>query len=663
MPTAAATIAPAGQQSWLIPAYQYPTSGPLWATLAATRPASLPGYVIANVDSGPGTTLDPTYAAAVDNAESAGWTIVGYVDTAEATVSLTAAEAQVSTWKSLYGVDDIFFDDVTGTSLDLGYYEALTGYVHAQGGIDILNPGTPPGPGYLSPSVANAIVVMEGTLAAFQSTPPPDYPSSATQIGYIITSGPSSQDLTSTLQAIKALGGDLVYVTDQGDDYNSLPSYFAAENNALAATPVAPASPPTSVAPTTSAAITTVSATTTSTLATTGPPTAATVAAAATTTVAPTTSAAPAVTTVPSPVVSPPAVTTPVAAPAVAAPAATTTVAPATTVPPAATTSTLPPAAATTAAAAATTTTAAPTTTVAPPVPADNPLTPPARVMPYSVFNSDAQDWAVSAESSQYVSDFVTDYQDNYGNVGVNTAPIYWVSADQVDSPISVTTGCNDFTSETGTEAPIPTYASLNGSSDDPLMIYQPSTGTAWEFWEVQANPDGSYSACWGGKLSMSTSNGVFPSPFGLSATGISYLGTTITEADVASGSIDHAIAVALPGCYGYVYPADREDCPSHPDNVPGQPPEGQWFRFPANLPMPSGLTPFGQMVFKAIQTYGMVVTDYAGAVMLEAEQPSDWAAEGNSGTDPVTASWDGQAEYSVVANLPWSELQAVRLG
>ena len=78
---------------------------------------------------------------------------------------------------------------------------------------------------------------------------------------------------------------------------------------------------------------------------------------------------------------------------------------------------------------------------------------------------------------------------------------------------------------------------------------------------------------------------------------------------------------------------------------------------------MPSGLTPFGQMVFKAIQTYGMVVTDYAGAVMLEAEQPSDWAAEGNSGTDPVTASWDGQAEYSVVANLPWSELQAVRLG
>ena len=70
--------------------------------------------------------------------------------------------------------------------------------------------------------------------------------------------------------------------------------------------------------------------------------------------------------------------------------------------------------------------------------------------------------------------------------------------------------------------------------------------------------------------------------------------------------------------------------------------------------------TPFAQMVFKAIQTYGMVVVDQAGAVMIEAEQPSDWAAEGNTGTNPITASWDGLEEYQVVANLPWSSLQAV---
>lgn len=77
---------------------------------------------------------------------------------------------------------------------------------------------------------------------------------------------------------------------------------------------------------------------------------------------------------------------------------------------------------------------------------------------------------------------------------------------------------------------------------------------------------------------------------------------------------------------------------------------------------MPGGLTPFAQMVFRAISTYGMVVLDQGGAVMLEAEQSSDWKAEGHSGTDPITASWQGQQEYKVVAALPWGSLQALNV-
>ena len=52
----------------------------------------------------------------------------------------------------------------------------------------------------------------------------------AVEIAYIITSGPSQADLLSTLQAIKSRGGNLVYVSDQGNSYSDLPSYFAAEN-------------------------------------------------------------------------------------------------------------------------------------------------------------------------------------------------------------------------------------------------------------------------------------------------------------------------------------------------------------------------------------------------------------------------------------------------
>ena len=285
--------------------------------------------------------------------------------------------------------------------------------------------------------------------------------------------------------------------------------------------------------------------------------------------------------------------------------------------------------------------------------------------MPASLFGQSVQGWALDPNSALYAADVVADYTKDYGSVGVNTFPIYEATAGTPEQRITVTPGCRSFLSDTGSEVPIPSYAHLNGSSDSPLAIYQPSTGREWEFWQMNATSNG-YEACWGGRLNLATSDGVFPSPFGLSATGISYLATTITEADVKSGSINHAVAMSLPRCNWVspsdgVYPADRGDCGSDP----GQPAEGQWFRFPADLPMPSGLTPFARMVFTAIQTYGVVVLDQGGAVAIEAEQTSDWAAEGNapvgsSGQDPISASWDGLMEYQVVAKLPWSSLQVV---
>ena len=88
--------------------------------------------------------------------------------------------------------------------------------------------------------------------------------------------------------------------------------------------------------------------------------------------------------------------------------------------------------------------------------------------------------------------------------------------------------------------------------------------------------------------------------------------------------------------------------------------PKGNGSASRPTCPCRGGLNAFAQMVFTALQRYGAVVTDYAGAVMLEAEQPSDWAEKGNSGTDPITVSWQGLPEYKVVADLPWSSLQAV---
>ena len=193
-------------------------------------PANLPAYVIANVASGPGTALDSAYASAISKAEATGWTMMGYVDTAEATYSISTVESQVNEWRSLYGVNDIFFDDVTGATTNLSYYETLTGYVHSLGGIDILNAGAPPASGYLSTSVDNGIVVIEDTLAAFNSDPSPNYSSAQGEDRLHHHLGAEPVQPALDARGDEILGGDLVYVSDQGDSYNDLPSYFAAEN-------------------------------------------------------------------------------------------------------------------------------------------------------------------------------------------------------------------------------------------------------------------------------------------------------------------------------------------------------------------------------------------------------------------------------------------------
>ena len=259
------------------------------------------------------------------------------------------------------------------------------------------------------------------------------------------------------------------------------------------------------------------------------------------------------------------------------------------------------------------------------------------------------------SQLGRIASDVVTDYKTDFGSVGVSTMPVYTVPADEPAATITVSPNCIDFTSDTGTEVPIPSYASLNGSSDGPLVLFQPSTDSEWEFWAIARHSSTSYSACWGGKLDTATTSAVFPAPYGLSASGISYLATTITEADVASGSIDHTISVGLPRCNRSVYPADRTDCSFDS----GQPGEGQWFRFrPARHaerlePIRSdGVQSHTDLWHGSNRPKRRCRTRGGAAKRL--------GRRGRTGPDPITTSWDGLFGYQVVAGLPWSSLQAV---
>lgn len=275
---------------------------------------------------------------------------------------------------------------------------------------------------------------------------------------------------------------------------------------------------------------------------------------------------------------------------------------------------------------------------------------------------------AVLSNSAAMVSNFVSQYKNNYGTININNGsygdPIYRVGANQPTSNVSFnTSACSGHASFQTMSVPVPSGATSATGTDHSIIFYQPSTNSDWEFWEF-TNTNGVYQACAGGKISpVNTSNGVFPvsaTQSQVASSGISYLATDITETDVQSGAINHALAVQIIYCNGsYVAPArSNYDCGNN-GNTSNDIPYGQYFRFPSSLALPSGLTPLGQMIFKAIQKYGMVVTDKSGAVAISAETPVGWQLTGNSG-DPITSAMNGVASYSVITGLPWSQLQAI---
>ncbi|UUZ49880.1 hypothetical protein LP420_06990 [Massilia sp. B-10] len=77
--------------------------------------------------------------------------------------------------------------------------------------------------------------------------------------------------------------------------------------------------------------------------------------------------------------------------------------------------------------------------------------------------------------------------------------------------------------------------------------MHQPSTDSLWEFWVTKKNVDGQWQACWGGKMSnVSTSNGIWPFPYGTTATGLPFVGGQITAEELSRGEIRHVIGISL---------------------------------------------------------------------------------------------------------------------
>jgi hypothetical protein len=206
---------------------------------------------------------------------------------------------------------------------------------------------------------------------------------------------------------------------------------------------------------------------------------------------------------------------------------------------------------------------------------------------------------------------------------------------------------------------PIPSYATPSTGTDAEMTIYQPSTNTIWEFW-VTRKTDGNWEACWGGRLqNVSTSQGIWFSYYGTTATGLPFLGGQITAEELQRGEIRHVMGIALVEAEAwniFSWPAQRSDG-YNPNNAANRIPEGLRFRLDPTVNVDAlSIHPVAKTIAKAAQKYGFVVWDKAGSISLRAQNVTSYTALGQ--TNPYTALFNGTPDWGILNGMPWDKLQ-----
>jgi hypothetical protein len=248
------------------------------------------------------------------------------------------------------------------------------------------------------------------------------------------------------------------------------------------------------------------------------------------------------------------------------------------------------------------------------------------------------------------------------------SVPIYTVPADQPTVPVQLVSRSPAPALQAAWGAvPIPDDAVPAAGTDASLVLWQPSTDRLWEFWRLVHSSSG-WQAAWGGAIqSVSSNPGVYDTTawsgakpwWGSSASSLSIAGGLITFEDLARGSIDHALALALPNVRAGVFtpPAQRSDGTSvNPLSVP----EGAHLRLDPNLDLASLHLPrLTLMIAKAAQRYGVFVRDRARVTHFFAQDPVSTSTEPYGGK---TGYFEGRTPAQLLASFPWTHLQVLKM-
>jgi hypothetical protein len=282
----------------------------------------------------------------------------------------------------------------------------------------------------------------------------------------------------------------------------------------------------------------------------------------------------------------------------------------------------------------------------------------------------------LASNSAAIVANIAQDQANFFGIWGLNTdsysTPLFYVGR---NTPVQTWTysDCQNLPQLAPVLAPslqdVPTPANLFASqgTDEVTTIYQPSTDTFWDFWRAEKDASGHWSACWGGKIRHYRENpGIFSNPLGASASGLPLAAGLIRISELQHGYIDHAIILVVPrtqaNCFSW--PANRDDGNTAGSDIPC---EGQRFRLNPSFDVSTLYSPAAQIIARAMQQYGVILTDHGGAVVSYAEDPRLYETT-HGGVNPYPALEDPlnlltpDERSAVLTQIPISQLQALPL-
>jgi len=287
-----------------------------------------------------------------------------------------------------------------------------------------------------------------------------------------------------------------------------------------------------------------------------------------------------------------------------------------------------------------------------------------------SAWNAPLPDEApLNPKSAELVSALVTQVK-KYGpwiNYVQYSVPVYTVPNTQPRHKVNLINPsevkCVNELREVFEDVPIPDGAEPAAGTDKHLVVWQPSTDTMWEFWAMDKNNStGEWECRWGGKMFNVTSNpGYYLAPctsWGGTATSLPLVGGLAMIDELKAGVIEHALPLAVQDTLKGVIipPAERTDgFTDAPDALP----EGTRFRLPANLNISSlNLHPFAQILALAMQKYGGLIRDTAGAIVLTyCEPPPKDQPDPYAGPNGF---FRGSSPDKILSNFPWDKMQVV---